>query len=99
MDGQVFRFRLFQGFDSLEVIHRHCCLHGAVMRCGRGWKLFSEAVEQFSLTCFNTLTPWSRNAAEYLEHKYSTNVQECVRVENRNHVHVSFIIVILWNII
>lgn len=69
----------------------------ALLCAGSGAGNFSEAVEQFSLTHFNTPTLWSRDAAGSLEHKYSTSVQECVRVENRNHVQVSFIIVILWN--
>lgn len=60
------------------------------------------------LTHLNTPAPWARDAAGSLEHTYSTNAQECmsqdvdgggVSVENRNHVKVSFIIFILWNVI
>lgn len=103
------RFHLFlQEFDSPEIVNKRCCLYGAVMPRGRGCNLLAEAGQQCSLTHFNTPAPWARDAAGSLEHTYSTKAQECmsqdvdgggVSVENRNHMKVSFILFILWNVI
>lgn len=80
VSGQGFRFHLFlQGFDSPEIVHRRCCLQGAVRPCGRGRNLFSEAVEQFSLPHFDTPTPWSRDAAGSLEHRLNQRARMCAR--------------------